>query len=338
MRRALALPRSPSLALTRGALATLASFAGLAVAVSACSAPMTLHAPTCAPAGQRPDATIVELAPLVATPTMSGISLGSGDWNGTDVAAVVTSGMSNEIRARSLRGGAGARFAVRCTLDRFAIRKESDMTQTHLFGALYADLSCEAARAADGVLVFRGELRGRAAATASSVLSSDDAVMQRLADRMTSDVTRELASDLVVRALGLASTPSQRVFESEEALHLVAGVDDLPLGALAVGESPARIPQMLATAAGLEVGARAALWNAVAISVGPGDAWPAGAKLALDDEDFVRFYQYKALARLASPLALAQLREAAGSEPSPLLAELLADALSTGGIGIARHP
>jgi hypothetical protein len=313
----------------------LAALAVLAFLVlPACASPMALHAPTLAPAGQRSDATTIDLAPITAAPSLSGVSLGSGDWTLTDVAAVVTSGMASELRARTLKGG--ARFAVRCTLDRFALRKESDMTQTHLSGALYADLSCEASRA-DGTPVWRGELRGRGAATGSSVLSSDDTVMQRLADRMTSDVTREMTSDLVVRALGLESTPSQRVFESDEALHQVAGVDDLPLGALAVGESPARIPPMLATAAGLEVGARAALWNAVAISVGPGDAWPAGEKLALDEEDFVRFYQYKALARLASDRALAQLREAGDREPSSLLAELVADALSTGGIGMARR-
>jgi hypothetical protein len=306
-----------------------------ALALLACSTPMALHAPACVPAPERPDATTVELSPITPAPGAA-ISLGSGDWSGTDVTAVVTSGMANDLHARVLHGGADTRLVVRCALDRFAVRKDSDMTQTHLFGTLYADLSCEASRGKDGALVFRGELRARGAATASTVLSGEDAVIQRLVDRMTSDVTRELASDLVVRALALSSTPSQRVFESEEAIHETAGVNDLPLGALALAEAPARIAPLLPSAATLEVGARAALWNAVAMSVGPGDPWPAGERLALDDEDFVRFYQYKALARFASPGTLAQLREARDKEPSALLAELVGDALSTGGIGLPR--
>jgi len=66
-----------------------------------------------------------------------------------------------------------------------------------------------------------------------------------------------------------------------------------------------------------------------------GDA-PTGG-LALDDDEQVRFYQYKALARAGTPEALAQLRAAAPREEDSLLAELVKDSLASVGIGLSRR-
>jgi hypothetical protein len=81
---------------------------------------------------------------------------------------------------------------------------------------------------------------------------------------------------------------------------------------------------------------RAAAWNVVAMAAGPGDPWQAGATLHLDDDALVRFVQYKALARLGTPAALHQLSSAAEREDDPVLSELVADAIKTGGTGLPR--
>ena len=45
-------------------------------------------------------------------------------------------------------------------------------------------------------------IRGRATAVGGSTFGRDGSMMQKLADRMMSDASREMASDLTVRALG----------------------------------------------------------------------------------------------------------------------------------------
>jgi hypothetical protein len=303
---------------------------------------MALHAPTCAPRPATADPTKVELAPIAFSPTAS-VQLGDGSWSAPGPDAVVTSGIRTELEGRALRGGDPGGYAVACTLDRFAIRRDSTVTESHVFATLYVDLSCDASRAADHTPVWRGELRGRAAATGGSLFENDMVTLQRLVDRMVSDASREMASDLAIRALALTADPGQRVFADDATQRELGGTDDSTLGAGALSESAAAVPGLLtqlgATASGaapVDAAARAAVWNAVAMSVGPGDAWAAGDRLRLDDEPFVRFYQYKALARLASPAALAQLAGARDHEDSALLTELLSDALASGGIGFGR--
>ncbi len=139
-----------------------------------------------------------------------------------------------------------------------------------------------------------------------------------------------------MRALGLLAEPSARVFADAEQQRLRSGLDDSPFGPAALQETGRSNPSIQRALLDTSASVRAAAWNALAMAAGPGDAWGASGKLALDDDTAVRFAQYKALARLGSDAALAQLRSAAGSEGEPLLAELLGDTLRTGGIGLAR--
>jgi hypothetical protein len=201
---------------------------------------------------------------------------------------------------------------------------------------LYADLSCEAKRVEDGAVVWQGEIRGRAAASAPNVLGSDVSTTQRLADRATSDVAREMASDLAMRALSLIGEPSARVFADESQMHAGAGLDDTPYGQAALQENPAAVEGAMRALNEHDKTMRAAAWNVAAMAAGPGEPWPAAEKMSLDDDPLVRFVQYKALARLGSAAALDQLKGAAQKEEAALLAEFLKDALASGGVGVSR--
>jgi hypothetical protein len=201
---------------------------------------------------------------------------------------------------------------------------------------LYADLSCDAKRASDGAVVWRGELRGRACEEGSNVLGTSLGVTQRLVNRALSDAAREMVSDLALRALGLRAVPSARAFADESQQHSAGGIDDTPWGAAALEESPGAVDHALHTLDARDTTLRAGAWNVVAMAASPDDPWLAGEKLALDDEPLVRFVQYKALARHGGDVALAQLKSAADREGDGLLVELARDSLASGGIGIAR--
>jgi hypothetical protein len=312
-------------------LATRIAIVGLTGAgLAACaSGPLALEAPEVATATARTP-TPVDLEPIAAGTAIA------GDFSPPGPASVLTAAMSSELRGRALHGGEAGGYSVRCTLDRFAMRTRESVTESREFLALYADLSCEASRATDHAPVWRGELRARTFSEAANVLGSDTGTRQRLLGRALSDAARELASDLALRALGLLAEPSARVFADAEQEHARAGLDDSPFGATALQQTGAGSASLQRAIADTSASVRAAAWNALAMSAGPGDPWGTGAKLTLDDDVAVRFAQYKALARLGSDAALEQLRVAARSEGDPLLAELLADALKTGGTGMAR--
>ncbi len=302
--------------------------------LTGCSAgPMVLNAPEVAMAAARAPCP-VDLEPITNRAAVV------GDFMPPGPAAVLTAAMNGELRGRALRTAPTARdpggYAVRCTLDRFAVRTRESVTESQEVLALYADLSCEASRASDHAAVWRGELRARTFSEDANLLGSDTSTRQRLLDRALSDAARELASDLAVRALGLLAEPSARVFTDADQQRLRAGLDDSPFGAAALQETGATNPSIQTAISDTSAPVRAAAWNALAMAAGPGDAWSASAKLTLDDDAAVRFAQYKALARLGSDTALAQLRSAAGNEGEPLLAEMVADALKSGGIGLAR--
>jgi hypothetical protein len=316
--------------------ADFAAIAGILLALPACSTPpVALHCPASTATVARDPATPLDFDPIVVGPGAA-ISGGLAAFAAPGPELVLTSGLAGELRARSPHGGEPGGYRIRCRLDRFALRQSSNMTETHAMASLYADLMCEAARRGDGATVWRGELRGRAASAASSGFSTDLSMVQRLADRMMSDVVREMSADLAVRALGLSTEASGRVFADEQAQHDLAGMDDSTFGTAALAEDWRLVPTIVKSLASLEPMARAAGWNAVAMAAGPGDAWTAGDHLRLDEDPLVRFYQYKALARLGSPTALGELGRALDGEDEPLLAELVQDALSTGGIGFAR--
>jgi len=152
-----------------------------------------------------------------------------------------------------------------------------------------------------------------------------------------SDASRELASDLAVRALGLTASPSRRIYADVTVEQAIGGIDDTPYGAVALAEDPASLGKAISDAPMLAPVPRAGAWNAIALATGPGDGWVAGGSLHLDDEPLVRFQQYKALGRLGTKTALEQLTRAASGEREPLLAELLIDTLAIHGIGLARR-
>jgi hypothetical protein len=290
---------------------------------------LALNAPNVSPATAR-EPTTVQLEPINTKGTVT------GDFAAPGPAAVLTAAMSTELAGRALHGGEPGGYSVRCALDRFAVRSHASMTEGDEMLTLYADLSCEARRVKDDVVVWRGELRGRACESAANVLGSDASTTQRLADRAISDAAREMASDLALRALGLLAAPSARVFADEAQQRLGAGLDDTPYGPAALEENPAAVEGAMRGIGERDVTLRAAAWNVVAMAAGPGDPWMAGDKLQLDDEPQVRFVQYKSLARLGSPTAMSQLRAAAPKEEEGLLAEFLSDVLRSQGIGVPR--
>lgn len=312
-----------------GRVVGLRCIAVLALACVSCGGALTLSAPNVAPSRAR-EPTPVSLDPIAPGPAVVGNFAPPGP------AAVLTAAMNAELAGRALHGGDPGGYTVRCTLDRFALRHHASVTEGRALLALYADLSCEATRVADGRAAWRGELRARTCAAESHLLGSDPGTTKRLADRALSDAAREMASDLAIRALGLTAEPSARVFADEAEQQAGAGLDDSPFGPAALSETAGAMDAAMRATSDHDPQLRAAAWNVVAMAAGPGDPWQAGATLSLDDDALVRFVQYKALARLGSPAALQQLAAAGAREDAPILSELVADALKSGGTGLPR--
>jgi hypothetical protein len=303
----------------------------LAASVWACGGAMRLEAPNVSASLAR-EPTRVDLDPIAP-----GTAIEAG-FEPPGPAAVLTAAMGQELAGRALSGGEPGGYEVRCTLDRFAVRSETRVTESDQLLALYADLSCEARRTRDGAAVWRGALRGRACERGSNVLGSNVGLTQTLATRALADASREMASDLALRALGLQAAPSARVFADEGQQRALSGLDDSPWGAAALQENGAAVERALRTLDARDAVLRAAAWNVVAMAAGPGEPWRASESLVLDDDPLVRFVQYKALGRHASPASLAQLRSASASEGDSLLSEMLRDTVATGGLGVARTP
>lgn len=298
---------------------------------SGCATVLALHPPDVTPGTARQPTPVV-LEPIADEPR----SAIAGVYAAPGPAAVLTSAISGDLAGRALAGGEPGGYKVRCALDRFAVRWRAALAEGTEMLVLYADLSCEARRASDGATVWRGELRGRAAASGPNLIASDADVTQRLTDRALSDASREMAADLAVRALGLTGEPSARVFGDEGQLHDTGGLDDTPYGAAALTEDAAAVDGALRAIGEHDTVMRAAAWNVAAMAAGPGEPWPAGPSLTLDDEPLVRFVQCKALARLGTPAALARLAQAAAREDHPLVREFLHDSMALRGIGLAR--
>jgi hypothetical protein len=314
----------------RSELAAVAMACLAAVACSACvGSSFALSAPNVAPSQARVP------TPVSLDPIAPGTGV-VGDFDPPGPASVLTAAMSAELAGRALHGGEHGGYAVHCTLDRFALRRHASLTEGRMLLALYADLSCEAKRSADGRAVWRGELRARTCSAESHLLGSDPGTGRRLVNRALSDAAREMASDLAIRALGLVAEPSARVFADEGEQRTRAGLDDSPFGPAALSETTATMDAAMRATHDRDPELRAAAWNVVAMAAGPGDSWQAGATLSLDDDALVRFVQYKALARLGTPAAMQQLASSAAREDEPVLSELVADAIKSGGIGLAR--
>jgi len=293
---------------------------------------LSLNAPNIAPSDAR-NPTHVDVEPFVVrSPERAAPFAAPGP------AAVLAAGIRAELDGRALRAGPAEGYTVRCSLDRFAIRSRQSVLDGEELVLVYADLSCEAGRRGTLAAAWRGEIRGRSAATAPNLLGNDANTTQRLVDRALSDVSREMASDLALRALALAGDPSARVFADESQQHSAAGLDDEVYGPAALQENPKGAAPALRALGERDAATRAAAWNVVAMASGTDDAWLGGSSMKLDEDPIVRFVQYKALGRLGGASALEQLTRASGTEGDPLLAEFLRDTIATGGIGMARSP
>jgi hypothetical protein len=307
----------------------------LALASVGCGAgAVTLHAPRCARSDARETPARIDVEPIVARPDAgadSTVSVGH-----PEPAEVLTTGLKEELAARALTGGDPRGYRVRCTLDRFALRTRVGMVGSQAIATVYVDLGCVVEELAGGTMSWRGALRGRSMAASTTPLSSETALVQQLADRAFADVSRELASDLAVRVLGLGGAPSARVFADEAARATSGGVDDTLFGGAALSEAPDRVALVVPSLRDLDPQVRAAAWNAIAMAMGPRERW-FGGDPSPDDEPVVRFYQYKALARSASAPSLAKLKDARRHEDEPWLQELVDDALATGGLGLPRR-
>lgn len=316
---------------------TLVGAAAAVLAAGCANTPLALHVPQMPPAAARAP-TPVDVEPIAKAAEDHVVVHGRRVVASGQPELVLTDGMRTELAARALHGGERGGYTVRCSLDRFAIRDAKDDGAATMIA--YADLACTAARKADGARVWRGELFGRSiAASKTSVFSSDDEMWQRLADRVMSDVSRELASDLAVGVLRLTTSPSGRSFAGEDAERALEGVDDVaPYGAWALAEDLDAAKRVFDSGdlKHPDPRVRAAAWNVVAMAEQPGTPWVAGIETVPDDDVYVRFFQYKALARYASKASLVELKIAVKREGQSLLEELGKDALALGGIGVRR--
>ncbi len=321
--------------------AVVTTIAGAALGMtSACSAaPIALHAPTTRPAMARENATRVEILPITVGNLTSGddVVVSKISIQPPGPATVLTSAMRAELGSRALTGGDAGGYQAKCHLDRFTLR--TDKFDSLGMAILYVDLGCTVTRTKDSVAVWRGALRGRGAAAGKTTeFSDDDQMWQAFADRMMSDVSRELASDLAVGVLGLTAKPSERAFANEDAQRLGAGVDDTPFGVIALAEDAEAAAGVVNQLRDPDPILRASAWNAIAMASGQDRPWVGGVDTIYDDDAYVRFFQYKALARQASSSALADLKRNVKRENQSLLEESLKDSLASAGIGLRRPP
>jgi hypothetical protein len=234
----MALPSSRPLPRGRASPGGPALAAVVLAASAACGASaVSLHAPSIAATLARSGAARIDLEPITTQPSVAASVADRGGFGAGDPAAVLTTGMKAELGGRALRGGDPDGYVVRCALERFALRTQSNVAGTRAYAALYVDLTCEAHGGAERARVWGGRLRARDAATGGGTFGREPATMQRLVDRLVSDAARELASDLAIRALGLSGEPSARVFTDEAERADLASIDDAPGGVAALSES-----------------------------------------------------------------------------------------------------
>lgn len=324
--------RPESVKTTRVGLALL----GL-VSVGCGSTHIALHEPQCVTRGREAGATTIDFQPISLPSESDPVVPGDYALTPPPPNDVLTSAISSELNSRALKGGASGGYVVQCKLDRFALRMDTELR--HAIAVLYVDLNCSMFVKSDHALVWRGELRGRGMTGGpKNAFDHEDDMWQAYADRIMSDVVRELATDIAVGALHLQQTVSARAFANEDAEHQTAGVNDSPLGPVALSGDVAlatrdAVPELRSRVAGI----RATAWNAIAMASSPDSAWIGGVDTVLDDDAFVRFFQYKALARHGSRATLLELRRAHKRENQDLLKEFLKDAVESDGLGFPRN-
>jgi hypothetical protein len=308
------------------------------VFVAGCgSTHIALHDPQSVARAAQGDPTTIDFQPITLPSETNPVVPGDYKLEPPPPNDVLTTAITGELNARALRGGAPGGYVVQCKLDRFAFRTDTELR--YAIAILYSDMNCSMFIKSDHTLVWRGELRGRAvAAGPKNEFDHEDDLWQAYADRTMSDMVRELATDIAVGALHLQQTVSARSFPNEDAEHQTAGVNDGQLGPVALSGDPKTVadqavPELLSRIAGM----RATAWNAVAMASSPDQPWIGGIDTVLDDDAYVRFFQYKALARHGSRATLLELRRAHKRENQDLLKEFLKDAVQSDGLSFLRN-
>ncbi len=301
------------------------------------STPIVLNPPQTVAGAARADVTPIDFEPITLREKDNAIVKGDLDFAPPPANDVLTSAIRGELRTRAFHGGDKSGYDVKCRLDRFAFRTDTELR--YAIALLYVDLSCTAFLKSDNSIAWRGELRGRSiAAGRKTEFDHEDTMWQAFADRTMSDVTRELVSDLGTGALDLRGTPGARVFANEDAEKATTSVDDSPLGLLGLAQE---IPQTK-HAAPSEIhsrfsAVRASAWNAIALASFPDEPWIGGIDTMFDEDAYVRFFQYKALARHGSKATLQEVHRAHKKENQDLLKEFLKDLIASDGLSFPRQ-
>jgi hypothetical protein len=316
----------------------LANSAVFSIFLSGCaSTPIALHAPQTVASASDAGATPIDFERITLPKTNDPVVKGDLDFAPPSPADVLTSAVGSELRARTFHGGDHAGYIVRCRLDRFAFRTDTQLR--YALAILYVDLSCTITTKSDNTLAWRGELRGRGIAAArKNEFDHEDDMWQAFADRTMSDVTRELASDIAVGALDLRGSATVRAFSNDDTEKATSAVNDGALGPVALAEDVPQtkrlaVPELTSRFSAV----RAVAWNAVALASFPDEPWIGGIDTVLDEDAFVRFFQYKALARHGSRATLLEVRRAHKRETQDLLKEFLKDLVASDGLTFPRQ-
>jgi hypothetical protein len=322
----------------RKTLVFLANSAFFLLGLAGCgSTPIALHAPQTVASANDVGATPIEFEPITMPKIANPVVKGDLDFAPPPPADVLTSAIGSELRARSFHGGDQAGYLVKCRLDRFAFRTDTELR--YAIAILYVDLNCNVTTKSNGALAWRGELRGRGIAAArKNEFDHEDEMWQAFADRTMSDVTRELASDIAVGALDLRGSAAVRSFANDDAEKATSSVNDGPLGAVALAEDVGQTKRMAVPELKSRFSAvRATAWNAVALASFPDEPWIGGIDTVLDEDAYVRFFQYKALARHGSRATMLDVRRAYKKENQDLLKEFLKDLVASDGLTFPRQ-
>jgi hypothetical protein len=301
------------------------------------STPLALHAPQTVASASDAGATPIDFERITMPKIANPIVKGDLDFAPSSPADVLTSAIGSELRARTFHGGDRAGYVVKCRLDRFAFRTDTELR--YALAILYVDMNCNVDTKSDGSLVWRGELRGRGIAAArKNEFDHEDEMWQAFADRAMSDVTRELASDIAVGALDLHGSATVRSFANDDTEKATTSVNDGPLGPVALAEDVAQtkrvaVPELKSRFSAV----RATAWNAVALASFPDEPWIGGIDTVLDEDAYVRFFQYKALARHGSRATVLEVRRAYKKESQDLLKEFLKDLVASDGLTFPRQ-
>lgn len=268
---------------------------------------------------------------------MADARTGSTNEVGPDVARVLASEMATELSASAPRLPNRPNHVASCKLERFCIQEDWSRRQDWHLLIAYADVICDVRDASESVTNWRGLIRGRAAAALSPSVDFPERGSRILVDRAIADLGRELASDLLVASLDDRPLATERIFRQPEAKVVFGGVLDAPRANLALVQDAERARELVEST-DKSPAAMARHWNAIGLLAGGGRPWLGGIRTNLSSDALVRFFQYKALARHASPATLRELERASAEEPISILQVFALDAVASSGLApVGRH-